>query len=470
MALRFIIVLRGEHMYKTTNEYPSKDTIILRKKFFNYLTPSVTAMWIYCLYSLVAGIFVGKGVGPSALAAINISAPFINYIFATSMLFSTGASTVISIYVGEGNLHKANEVFTFNMICMLVTSIVILVLSLIYIENIALFLGATKETLAMVKIYLRIIIICNSLFIVSYCLEILTKIDGSPHLAIIGMVLSGCLNILLNYIFIITLNLGVKGAALATVIAQGASCLFFLGHFLRKSSRLSFVKFHFSLKTLRRILSIGFPDAITELTSGIIVLLFNKIILKYIGENGMITYSVICYINSLVIMTMIGITQGIQPLSSYYYGKKQKNAIKALLKMSLKTITAFSVVIFLICIVFAKPIVALFISRNNGLLFTTTVMDFRIYSLCFLVLGYNVLISGFFAAIEKPMNALIISLSKGLVIAVIVLFLMTKFFGAAGIWPSTFISEILCLGISGALLLKGKPSPKIISANKNYEP
>lgn len=446
--------LRGESMYKTTNDYSNKNNAILRKKFLKYLTPSVTAMWIFCLYTLVAGIFVGKGVGPTALAAINISSPFINYIFAISMLFSTGASTVISIYVGEGNLDKAKEIFTFNMVCMLIVSIVITVLSLIYLQNIALFLGATKETIIMVKDYLRIIIISNSFFIVSYCLEILTKIDGFPHLAIIGMVFSGCLNILLNYIFIILLGLGVKGAALATIIAQGASCFFFLGHFLGKKSRLSFIKFKFSFITLKRILSIGFPDAITELTSGIIVLLFNKTILSYVGENGMITYSVICYINSLVIMTMIGITQGIQPLSSYYYGKKQKPTIKALLKMSLKTVALFSITIFLICLIFAKPIVALFISRENADLFSYTVKNFRIFSLCFLVLGYNILISGFFAAIEKPMNALIISLSKGLVIAVIVLFLMTKLFGASGIWPATFISELLCLGISVTLLVR----------------
>ncbi|GAB6167845.1 MATE family efflux transporter [Clostridium carnis] len=432
------------------------NNVSLKKKFIQYLLPSVAAMWIFSLYTMIDGIFVSRGVGQTALASINISMPYVNFIFATSMLFSTGVSTIIAIYLGKGKLKKAKEVFSFNILCMIVVSLIITILSLIFLENIALFLGATDSTLLMVKDYLRIIIIFNGFFIVSYCLEVLTKTDGFPNLAIIGMIISAITNIILDYIFVIHLSYGVKGAAIATIISQGVSCLFFLSHFLKSKSKLGFVKFTFNFKALKRILSIGFPDAVTELTSGVVILLFNQTILRYIGENGVVTYSIICYVNTLVIMTMIAITQGMQPLSSYYYGKEEFITIKKLLKMSLKTILISSIVIFIICIIFAKGIVSIFIKDSNPELFSYSVTSFRIYSSAFLVLGFNVLISGFFASVEKPLSATIISLSRGFIIITICLFSLTTLFGENGIWISTLISEILCSLVSIYLLRKNK--------------
>ena len=136
------------------------------------------------------------------------------------------------------------------------------------------------------------------------------------------MIISALTNIILDFLFVIILDFGIKGAAYATIISQGVSFIFFLSHFMSKKSKLTLTKFEFKVKYLKRILSIGFPDAITELTSGIVILLFNQTILRYIGESGIVTYSIICYVGTLVIMTMIAITQGMQPLCSYYYGKE----------------------------------------------------------------------------------------------------------------------------------------------------
>ena len=313
------------------------DNLTLRKKFIKYLLPSVAAMWVFSLYTMIDGIFVSRGVGPVALAAVNISMPFVNFIFALSMLFSTGVSTVIAIYLGQKKLDKAREAFSFNVLCIIVVSISITIISLINIDKITLFLGATDATFQLVKDYLKIIMIFNAFFIISYCLEVLSKTDGFPHLSIIGMIISAVTNIVLDFIFVILLGFGIKGAAFATIISQGVSCLFFLIHFLSSRGKLQFVKFKINFEMLKRILYIGFPDAITELTSGVVILLFNQTILKYIGEDGIITYSIISYVNTLVIMTMIAITQGMQPLSSYHYGKNENNVVKKLLKMSIKT-------------------------------------------------------------------------------------------------------------------------------------
>lgn len=431
-----------------------ENTKSLRQKFFKYLLPSVAAMWVFSLYTIVDGIFVSRGVGPTALAAVNISMPFVNFIFSISLLFSTGASTVIAIYLGQGDLDEANRTFSLTIATTTILSIVILVLSLLNLEKIALFLGATETTLEHVKDYLRVIIMFNGFFIVSYSLEVIVKTDGFPKLAIIGVCISALMNILLDYIFVMKLHLGVPGAAYATGIAQVASCVFFLAHFLRKNSKLDFTKFKFDFSRIGRMLAIGFPDAITELSAGIVIFLFNQKILKYIGENGIVTYSIITYVNTLVLMTMVGITQGMQPLSSYYYGMKNDDVVEALLKMSLKTIAITSILSFAIITMFAPSIVGIFIAEQNLEIFDFSVKALRIFAISFLLVGYNVNISGFFASIEEPMYATIISIGRGLIIIAASLFVLTSLFGAKGIWISTAVSESICLVISVVTLRK----------------
>lgn len=426
----------------------------LKKQFFKYLVPSVTAMWIFSLYTMIDGIFVSRGVGETALAAVNIAMPFVNFIFAISMLFSTGASTIISIYIGKNNIKKANEIFSFNLFCMLTISLLITLLCLLNIDRISLFLGATENTFYLVKDYLKIIISFNGFFIISYCLEVLTKADGYPYLAIVGMIISALTNIILDFLFVIILDFGIKGAAYATIISQGVSFIFFLSHFMSKKSKLTLTKFEFKVKYLKRILSIGFPDAITELTSGIVILLFNQTILIYIGESGIVTYSIICYVGTLVIMTMIAITQGMQPLCSYYYGKEEFKTIKKLIKMGLKAVSISSIAIFIICIVFAKEIVYIFIKDSSSPLFTYSISAFRLFSSSFLVLGFNVLVSGYFASIEEAFKATIISISRGLIFISLALFSLSFYFGDTGIWIATLISELICLLLSSYLLLK----------------
>ena len=337
---------------------------------------------------------------------------------------------------------------------MLTISLLITLLCLLNIDRISLFLGATENTFDLVKDYLKIIISFNGFFIISYCLEVLTKADGYPYLAIVGMIISALTNIILDFLFVIILDFGIKGAAYATIISQGVSFIFFLSHFMSKKSKLTLTKFEFKVKYLKRILSIGFPDAITELTSGIVILLFNQTILRYIGESGIVTYSIICYVGTLVIMTMIAITQGMQPLCSYYYGKEEFKTIKKLIKMGLKAVSISSIAIFIICIVFAKEIVYIFIKDSSSPLFTYSISAFRLFSSSFLVLGFNVLVSGYFASIEEAFKATIISISRGLIFISLALFSLSFYFGDTGIWIATLISELICLLLSSYLLLK----------------
>ena len=399
----------------------------LFKQFLKYLGPSVAAMWVFSLYTIVDGIFVSKSVGELALASVNIAMPFINFIFAISVLFSTGASTIIAIYLGKKDLEKANEAFSLNLFTITALAIIITTTSILGLDYLAKILGATPDTIGYVKDYLFIISLFNIFFIVSYSLEVIVKADGFPFLATIGVVISAITNIALDYIFVIKLGYGVRGAAFATGIAQVFSTLFFLSHFLRKKSNLRFVKFKVSFKTIKRIISLGFPDCTSELSVGLVTILFNQTLLRLIGQDALISYSVICYVNTLILMTMIGITQGAQPLISYYFGAGEINKVNHLFKIALKTVLITSVLVFASSMIFAGNITGLFINPQETQLFTSTVFVFKLYSISFLFVGFNLIISGFFVSIEQPLSSAIISLGRSLVLVTISLFVLTNF-------------------------------------------
>lgn len=439
----------------------------LFKQFLRYLGPSVVAMWVFSLYTIVDGIFVSKGVGELALASVNISMPFINFIFAISVLFSTGASTVIAMYLGKKDLEKANEAFSLNIFTITTIAIIITVLSIFGLNYLAKILGATSDTINYVKDYLFIISLFNIFFIVSYSLEVIVKADGFPLLATIGVIISAITNIILDYIFVIKLGYGVKGAAFATGIAQILSTLFFLSHFLRKKSTLRFVKFKFEFSTIKRIISLGFPDCTSELSVGIVTILFNQSLLRLIGQDALISYSVICYVNTLILMTMIGITQGAQPLISFYFGAGEIDKVNQLLKMGIKTVLVTSIVVFISSILFAGNITGLFINPQETHLFNSTVAVFKIYSISFLFVGFNLIISGFFVAIEQPLYSSIISLGRSLVLVIISLLLLIKLFGGNGIWITTAVSEFVCLVIALSLLFMFFRNKKLNSKNKS---
>lgn len=424
----------------------------LNKKFIKYVIPSVASMWVSALYVMVDAMFVSKGVGPDALAAVNIAMPYTNFIFALSVLFSIGSSAVISMELGNKDTKNASKYFTMTIIGLVIISFTITIISLLFLDEIALFLGATPGILPMVKNYLSIIILFIVFYIVSYALEVLIKTDGYPHLSTIGVVISAITNIVLEYVFVLKFNWGVEGAALATGLARAFSFVFFMFHFLSKNSKLKICKFKFEFSYFKRIMTIGFSDCTTELSIGIVILLFNQCILKFLGEDALVSYSVISYINTLVLSTMLGISQGIQPLCSYYYGTNDKDSIKYLLHLSLKVVLVCSILIFIGCMLFDDFIVLMFIDKSDINLFNFTKNTFNIFSVSFLLLGFNAVTSGFLASLERTTDACIISLNRGLFAVSLSLILMILIFGGNGIWISTIASEGVVLLLSIMLL------------------
>lgn len=425
----------------------------LIKTFFKYTLSSIGAMWVFSIYTMVDGIFIGKGVGPTALGAVNLSMPFINTIFAIALSIAVGSSTLISFYLGRNEPQKGNEIFTLNFIVLTALSIGVSLLSLIFLDNLALFLGATSENLVYVKDYLRIIIIFSTFFIVGYSLEVLVKADGYPAYSILFVSIGGLANIILDYLFVIVLDHGVQGAALATGISQLVAYLGFLSHFLFGKSKLRFTKVKMDWSIVKRMFITGFPDSITELSAGITVFLFNYSILKYIGTDGVAAFGVIMYINNLALMTMVGINQGMQPLISFYNGREDGEKAKKILRYGLEFSMAFALLFLFVCQFFTDQLVALFIDPTNKAVFDISRNGLKVFSLSFLICGLNVILSGYFAALKQSSKATCISLLRGIIAIAAFILLLPHLWGDFGIWISPIFSEIATLSVT-LLLIK----------------
>ena len=426
----------------------------LVKRFFKFVIPSIVSMWIFSLYTMVDGVFVARGVGEHALAAVNLSMPFTSVVFTLGILLATGTSTVISIALGQKDLDKARNYFNQNLCVVAGVSLLLTVFTLFNLERIALFLGATPSTLAYVKEYVGVIACFAVFFTVSYNLEVQVKANGAPQVSTIGVLSCALMNVLLDYVFVMRLGWGVWGAALATGLAQVTSTAVFLIYFITHRERLRLGRFTPEPRVYRRILPLGLSDGLSELSNGIVIFLFNHMILKVIGEGAVVTYTIISYVNTLVLMTMIGTTQGIQPLESYHLGAEQRDVCHRLLRYGLCLIAAFSAVSFAVGQLGAGAIVGLFLPGEDGALLAYSVRALRLYSSAFLVMGFNVLLAGFFTAVERPAFSFTISFGRGLVLLSGSLVALSALFGETGIWLSPLCSELLCLCLTAVFALR----------------
>lgn len=425
----------------------------LLKRFFRFVIPSIVSMWIFSLYTMVDGIFVARGVGDHALAAVNLSMPFTSMVFTLGILLAAGTSTVISISLGQGDLERARNYFNQNLAVTVGASLTVTVLTLLFLEPVARLLGATEATLLYVKEYVGTIAVFAVFFTVSYNLEVQVKANGAPQVSTIGVMSCAVMNVLLDYVFVIRLHWGVWGAAFATGLAQVTSTAVFLLYFLTHRERLRLGRFRPEPRVYRRILPLGVADGLSELSNGLVIFLFNRVILAVLGEDAVVTYTIISYVNTLVLMTMIGTSQGIQPLVSFHLGAGQKPVCHRLLAYGVSLIALFSVISLAVAELGAPFLVGLFLEEGSPLV-ESSITALRTYGWAFLVLGFNVIFAGFFTAVERPAWAMTISFGRSLVLMAGSLFILSALFGGMGIWISALVSELLCLCLTVTFALK----------------
>ena len=402
---------------------------------------------VFSLYSMVDGLMVSLGVNEYAMSAVNLAIPFTNALFSIAVLFAVGSSTLIAIFIAQEKRHEADTLFSQNFVTLLVIGAIITALVLLFLDPFARLLGADDITLDYVKHYLLGIAPFSVCYLVSYNLEVLVKTDGYPRYALFT-VIGGCLtNCVLDYIAIFHLDMGVFGAAVATGISQLVTCISYFIHFFSQKCTFRLRKFRFDPRLYARILPIGLSDGVTELCTGLMIFLFNRTVLRCIGTDGVVTYTVIAYVTTIINL-MVGISQGAQPLVSFQYGREDHAACRKLLRYGLTTVSVLAPVLFALIFLFAPQIVRTYLSHASSELVEYSIHAFRRYSISYLLVGFNIVIGGFLTALERPLPAISISVGRGLVLQSAVLLLFAAVFGGEALWYTPILSEAMCLVLS----------------------
>lgn len=426
----------------------------LLKQFFHFSAATVASLMVFSLYSIVDGLFVARGVGEYAMTAVNLSVPFVNLLFSIAVIFAVGTSTIIAYLLGQKNAQSANKLFSQNLVTLVVIGVTISVLVLVFTEPLARLLGAEEVTLEYTIHYLQGLAPFAVCFMISYNLEVLVKTDGRPRLALVTVCVGCVTNCVLDYLAIFHWGLGIWGAAAATGLSQLLTCIIYLTHFLGKYTTFHPVRFRMDWKIYRRLLPIGISDGLTELCNGLMIFLFNHTILRCIGTDGLVAYTIIAYANTLVINITMGVSQGSQPLISFQNGRGDGTAIGNLLRYGLRTMCGIAAVCFTVLFLAAPKLVAVYLPEAGAEMLTFATDAFRRYSLCYLPVGFNIYIAGFLTAMERPLPAVSISTGRGLILQGSILLLLAAVLGGSSIWFAPVISEVLCLGLSVFFLLR----------------
>ncbi len=424
----------------------------LRKRFLRFVLPSIASMWAFSLYTIIDGIFVARGVGETAMAAVDLSMPFTSLVFAIGVALAAGTSTLISISLGKGDLDRARGLFSQNLAVTAAVSLAITALALIFLEDIALFLGATADTLRYVEEYVGTIAVFAVFFTVSYNMEVQVKANGAPQISTVGVLSCGLMNVALDALFVLVFRWGVWGAALATGLAQVTSAAVFFGYFHAHRERLRLEPFRLDLGAYRRILPLGLSEGLNELSNGLVIFLFNRTILRVIGEQALPTYTIISYVSTLVLMTMTGTAQGMQPLLSWSLGAGRRRDCWRLMRYGAVTAALFALLSFALGELGAPLIVSAFLERDSDI-FSYSVSALRAYACSFLVLDCNIIFAGASTAMERPGPAFLISVSRSLVLPAASLLILPALFGDWGIWTAPLVSELACLVLTALCAL-----------------
>lgn len=427
----------------------------LFKLIFKYGVPSILTMWIFSLYTIVDGIFIGKFLGAKNLAAVNIVMPYVNFSFAIGIMVAVGSSTMIAIQLGAGEDKKALKSYSTSLQLFMIFSLILSSIGVFFPEKAVQILGANDIILEEATTYLFYLSFFTLFYMLSYGFESFVRIEGSPNYSLLCILGGAIMNIVLDYFLIVILGMGIKGVAIATGAAQMTTALMLGYYLLFKAKKLKYTFIKFNLKTIGSILYNGSSEFLTEMATGVVIMAFNINIMTIIGSDGISAFSVISYVSTLVTMTMIGFSQGLQPIISFNYGAQANKRVLKLLKIGTFIVFSLGIFFFLLINIFADELVSIFIKENKAL-FLLTKEAIIYYSFTYILMGINIIISSYFTAIENAFISSILSVLRGLIFINILLLLLPEIFNTKGIWLSAPINEAIMLLISTLLFLSNR--------------
>lgn len=423
----------------------------IKKLFIKYVSTSVLGMITVSLYILFDTIFIGRGIGKEGLTALNISLPIYNLIYGTGMLVGVGGATAMSISRGAGDEKKAQKFFKSALTLGVIMGLSYSLLGTIFLEKISLALGASQESLPLVKEYLGVIILFTPFFLMVQNLSALVRNDKGYKRAMFAAIAGGLTNLIFDYLFIYPLNMGMRGAAIATAMSAMVSVTILLAHFKKDNVlKLGFTTLH--LSTLKRILNIGLAGFIIEISAGLAIFLFNKELLGTIGEIGVASYSIIANCAIMCVAIITGIAQGIQPIISINYGALKNHRVNISKKMGIISGVLIGGFFLVLGLLIPETIASAF-TKEKGEMLTMTVEGIKLYFIAFPFMGITVIMGAYFQAIERSKYSTLISLFRGVIFIGILLKVLPLIFGTNGIWLTVPFSEVLALGLIALILV-----------------
>ena len=418
------------------------------KKFTRYSVSNIFGMMAISVYILADTFFIARGVGTLGLTALNIAIPAFSFIQGSGLMLGIGAATKYSILKAQGQEKEADEIFSLAVISGLIISLFFVFLSITASKYLVKILGADESIFDITVTYLRVILCFAPSFIINAIFLCFVRNDHAPALAMIAMVIGSFSNIVLDYIFVFPLNMGMFGAALATGCAPVIGLCILSLHKLRGKNNFKLVKCKLDFIKIFGILKLGLPSLITEMASGVVIIVFNILILGISGNIGVAAYGIIANISMVVTAIYTGIAQAIQPLLSNCYGLKDVSGMKKILKYALVLMFVLSLVIYLVLYFYASDIAFMFNKENDNTLQTMAVEGLKVYFTATPFLGFNIIISIVFISMEKAVPAQIISLFRGFFVLVPSAVILSNVFLMLGVWLSLLFCECVVAIIS----------------------
>lgn len=417
----------------------------LKPLLFKFSYPMIIALVFGALYNMVDTIFVGKGVGPVAIAALTIVLPIQIIMWAIGFMVGSGAGSIISRSLGAGHKDKAVKTAANAILLNFVVSIAVMAPVYIFLDRLLVFFGASPEVLPHAKSYASIILMGFALYSFDAASRIIIRAEGKPRASMYPTITGAVLNMILDPVFVFVLKMGVRGAAIATVISQAAAVIFILIYYMSSRSIFNFKleSFKPDFKVIWETVRIGFPSFLMATIDSFIILLFNRAIMKYGNDTYIAITGTGIRIIDLTLMPMIGITQGFSTIAGFNYGAKLYKRVKKILWETVLWNTVLSIAVFLTLMIFPRQLLGFF--SNDQEFINMGVTPLRIIVSFFPALGFQFAAGSFFQAIGKALPATIITLSRQVLFLIPAILVFPLFWGLTGVWMSWPFSDMMDL-------------------------
>ncbi len=424
-----------------------------RREFARYAFWNVMGMIGLSCYILADTFFVSQKLGSNGLAALNLAIPVYSLLHGSGLMLGMGGATRYAIFKGQKAFQQANEVFTDTLYSALPLAAVMVLSGACFSDDLALLLGADAAILDMTGTYLKVILLFAPAFLLNNILICFVRNDGNPGLSMAAMLGGSFSNIVLDYLFLFPFQMGMFGAVLATGLATLISMMILSILFWKKQNQFRLNRSKPHAAGIRSLLSLGFPSLITEVSSGIVMIAFNFLFLTLQGKVGVAAYGVIANLSLVVFSVYTGLAQGSQPILSRAYGRGDQRSVKQVLRCALTAMLVFSCLIYTMLFLFAGPITGVFNSEGNAEMQEMTEFGLKRYFIAIPFAGFNIILALFFTSTENAVPAHWISLLRGLVLMLPMVFLLSSLAGLTGTWLAFPVTEGL-VAVLGQILYR----------------